>query len=110
MRFYNMSDVDREVVVKYMISFGNISSSDVVNAMFWYAVWGTGNCHEEQIYYNSWYKTVINDDITSLGVKAILDRVTDIRLYNLSTFSTTAANPGQPAGVLNLWSLLKQYC
>ena len=109
-RFYNMSDADREVVVKYMISFGNISKSDIVNAMFWYAVWGTGNCHMEQVYYGSWYKTAINDDIDSLGVKAVLDRVTDIRLYNLSTFITTASFPGQPAGVLNIWRLLSSYC
>ena len=108
-RFYNMTDADREIVVKFMTAQANITKSEVVNSMFSYAVWGTGNCQSEKTYYAAWYKTNLNDDIDALGEQAILDRITDIRLYVLSTFTTTANNPGQPAGVLNLWSLLKQY-
>ena len=108
-QFYAMSNSDREAVVEYMIKPALITKSDTVNGMFAYAVWGTGNCHAEQVYYQAWYTTDINADIDTLGEKAILDRITDIRLYVLSTFTTTANNPGQPAGILNLWALLKQY-
>ena len=108
-RFYNMSDADRSICVNVMMKPAKRTKSELVNTMLAYCVWGTGNCIKEMELYQEWYNTDINSDIDSLGEKAIVDRITDIRLFLLSTWKTTKENPGQPAGVLNLWNLLKQY-
>ena len=79
--------------------------------MLAYAMWGTGNFQNELRYYAAWYKSTLVNDCLFQDAATMLDRLTDIRLYFIThDLPQHTEMPGWEAGVLNMWSLLKQYC
>jgi hypothetical protein len=107
-RFYNMTDSDRAVCIKFFIDAGSITKDKIINIMLSYCVWATGNCNTEQNYYRGWYNVDMKKE--TLSTMVFLDRVTDIRLYFLTQIPNyNKYGLGWKRGVMCMWKLLNQY-
>jgi hypothetical protein len=107
-KFYNMTDADRAVCIKWFIDAGKVTKNDVANIFLAYSVWGTGNCLREKSTYKSWYGIDLSSE--TIDTKILLDRLTDIRLYIIKQISNyNLYGLGWTRGVMALYKLLCQY-
>lgn len=111
MEFYEMSDERKGEIVKHFAKSALITKKDALNGFLFYLYWSAPKVFfEVRNYYKLWYTNAIEEDAENEDTRIVLERLVDIRLWQISTYQSAKKFPGWEAGILNLWYLLLQYC
>ena len=108
--FYDMTDANRTIIIKRIMTASNETRSPAINALLSYIAWGSGSYSKELLIYLTWYKSNYRDDIAVLGEKVVFDRLTDIRKYRYSMMDQVGEYPGWIPGLINFWRVFRQHC
>jgi hypothetical protein len=109
-RFYTMNDIDRKLVIVHFITPSFITKSNAVNGFLAYMYWSAPVVFNKiRGTYDEWYGNLIEQDTKIDNERIILERLVDIRLWQIACNPKSKEYPGWAAGILNLWHLLIQY-
>jgi hypothetical protein len=109
-QFYNMTSAERTLCVKWFITAGRLTSSELVNILISYIIWG-GSLGMVLKYYASWYpdKGIVNDAFTDAYGTFI--KLIDVRryVYGNKLKGSIVNKLGWDRGILNFYRIFKQY-
>ena len=110
MQFYNMTNEERGACIMPYINAGKLTSSNVINMLITYILWG-GSLSTILLTYHNWYNTILAEDAVK-DERGTFDKLIDVRRYVYSNCLGSASKInglGWDRGILNFWKLFSQY-